>query len=278
MFYVLIWVGIFSHNFSKYISLLYTMRKALLIGINYTGTSSALNGCLNDVANVKTMLIEQFGYTDNNIVMLTDETKIKPTKDNILSALTNFCTSSAKGDKLWLHYSGHGSFVRDTNKDESDGNDEAIVPLDYEDKGFIIDDTIKLILSKLHPDSNCVAVFDSCHSGTCGDLPYCYNTTVKKEKDNNHVAANVIMISGCRDSQTSADAHINNNWAGAVTFYLLKVLQDNKFSIRIGDLVNNVRTELKNNGYSQYPVLTSSRPINLNKFLCIAANDVPHVI
>ena len=32
-------------------------KKALLIGINYIGTSSALNGCINDVENIKRYLL-----------------------------------------------------------------------------------------------------------------------------------------------------------------------------------------------------------------------------
>jgi hypothetical protein len=50
------------------------------------------------------------------------------------------------GDALFVHYSGHGGNVRDTNGDEADGYDETLVPLDYERAGQIIDD---LILAEL---------------------------------------------------------------------------------------------------------------------------------
>ena len=60
------------------------MKKALLIGINYVGTENELNGCINDVKNMKTMLIDKLGYKSQNITMLTDETTKKPTKSNIL--------------------------------------------------------------------------------------------------------------------------------------------------------------------------------------------------
>lgn len=254
------------------------MKKALLIGINYKGTENELNGCLNDVANVNTMLITQFNYSSSNITILTDDTPVKPTRDNILSALNNVCTSSVEGDEIWIHYSGHGSYVRDTNGDETDGNDEAIVPLDFQENGFIIDDVIKATFSKLHPKSRCVVVFDSCHSGTCSDLPYCYNSVMSTQTDKvNKVQADVIMISGCRDNQTSADANIGNKWTGAITYFLTKVLSANKYAIQLGNLVNGIRTELKNNGYAQYPVLTSSRPINLQKFFCLNGDSKPYV-
>ena len=35
---------------------------ALLIGINYKGTSNELNGCINDVMNMRDVLIKHFGY------------------------------------------------------------------------------------------------------------------------------------------------------------------------------------------------------------------------
>ena len=43
----------------------------------------------------------------------------------------------------------------------------------------------------------------------------------------------MLMISGCRDSQTSADAYINKKYQGALTFHLLKVLELNKYDIKI---------------------------------------------
>ena len=33
------------------------MKKALLIGINYTGQNVQLNGCVNDINNIKNILI-----------------------------------------------------------------------------------------------------------------------------------------------------------------------------------------------------------------------------
>ena len=34
------------------------MKRALLVGINYTGTDSALNGCINDISNINKFLLE----------------------------------------------------------------------------------------------------------------------------------------------------------------------------------------------------------------------------
>ena len=42
------------------------MKKALLIGINYTGQSAQLNGCVNDINNVQNLLIK-IGDINNQI-------------------------------------------------------------------------------------------------------------------------------------------------------------------------------------------------------------------
>lgn len=243
------------------------MKKALLIGINYTGTSSELNGCINDVNNISKLLTDTLKYPAKNIKVLTDKSITKPTYSNILSELNKIVKGSNKGDQIWIHYSGHGHNIRDTNGDEEDGRDEVIVPLDYEKKGFITDDTIKSILHKLNPLCKCVCIFDACHSGSMADLPYSYSNKLEIFSDKvNKVEANVLVISGCKDSQTSADANINYKWTGALTYYLLKALKESGCTITLGKLMECVKTELKTNGYSQYPVLSSSKPLDLEQY------------
>ena len=45
------------------------MKKALLIGINYTGTANELNGCINDVMNMKTALIDKYEFKNEFIII-----------------------------------------------------------------------------------------------------------------------------------------------------------------------------------------------------------------
>ena len=48
-------------------------KKALLVGINYPGTSHALRGCVNDVMMVSEVLTKEFGFKAKEKRMLTDE-------------------------------------------------------------------------------------------------------------------------------------------------------------------------------------------------------------
>ncbi|KAI8390155.1 caspase domain-containing protein, partial [Blakeslea trispora] len=228
-------------------------KRALLIGINYIGTSSELNG--------KYMEKE-------DMVILTDdqeEEKFKPTRANIISAM-QWLVHDAEADD-----SGHGGRIEDVHHDEDDSFDETIYPLDFEQfegtSGQIIDDDLHdLLVRPLPPKCRLTAIFDSCHSGTVLDLPYVYSTQGEIKEQNlfkyagkgflsagiayaqgdkegalasimslgkqlmeardvsdrvrrkNASQADVIMFSGCKDDQTSADANEAGRATGAMSY------------------------------------------------------------
>lgn len=96
-----------------------------------------------------------------------------PTKQNIRTAMRWLAQDCQPGDSLVFHYSGHGSRQKDYNKDELDGFDETICPLDHETEGPIIDDEINAtIVRPLPRGAKLHAIIDSCYSGTVLDLPF----------------------------------------------------------------------------------------------------------
>jgi hypothetical protein len=136
---------------------------------------------------------------------------------------------------VWFSYSGHGTQVADDNNDEIDGQDEAICPLDFQRNGFITDDWLyNNLIVKLPSDVTLIVLMDCCHSGTIMDLPFIFKDNVYQvdSKANTDNFCKTVLISGCKDEQTSADAFINNSYSGALTWAFNKVLQDNKFTIR----------------------------------------------
>jgi len=172
-------------------------KKALFIGINYTGTKVELKGCINDVHRIKKFLFEHYGFSEANSRTLTDDSpnpSLKPTYQNIMNSFRWLVDRAQPGDSLFLHYSGHGGSVPDTNGDEADGFDETIIPLDYLTAGQIVDDNIHDTLVKNLPEGvRLTAVFDSCHSGSVLDLPYTYTATGSDDQPisetHNHIAA-----------------------------------------------------------------------------------------
>ncbi|CAB9509677.1 Metacaspase-1 [Seminavis robusta] len=153
-------------------------KRAVMVGINYVGHSPGeLRGCHNDVGNMKRYIMEVHGFEEENIHVLMDDGKHEePTMENMLNAYKKVVAESGDGDAVFLHYSGHGTKLRDDDDgEEADGYDEALVPLDYKEKGMIRDDDLYDILVKpLKHGVHMVALMDCCHSGTIMDLPYIF--------------------------------------------------------------------------------------------------------
>jgi len=240
-------------------------KKALLIGINYIGSKHELNGCINDTCSLKNKL-KLLGF--NDIRTLTDDNDYKPTKNNMLLEIKNLLESSNNNDILFIGYSGHGSNTIDKSGDEEDGLDEMIIPCDFDP---ISDDIFKDYISKyIKKNVTLYGLFDCCHSGSILDLKYQYldsnnynNFYINKNKSNRN-NNNILIIIGCMDNQTSADAFINNKYQGAMTWSFLQALEEYP-NINLKDLLLYMRKILKENNYTQIPQLSSNTIININK-------------
>lgn len=236
-------------------------KNALLIGINYLNSVNELLGCINDVNNIENLLTK---YNFKTIKKLTDNTEIKPTRSNILNEITNMLINSVVGDILFLFYSGHGSYTIDVNSNETTGYDQMIVPVDLQP---IVDDELKTIINKhLKKGVLLIALFDSCFSGSVLDLKYQWmdsldTNNLTENINENETIGNVIMISGCSDIQTSADATINNQNQGAMTWSFLESFKEN---VTWRDLLKNMREILKKSQYTQTPQLTSGSFFNID--------------
>jgi uncharacterized protein with HEPN domain len=244
-------------------------KKALLIGINYTGTTNELYGCINDVESVKERITSN-GFKDINI--LTDLTSKKATRSNILLEFKNLLVNSTEGDFLFFLYSGHGSYVLDRNKDETDGYDELIVSCDLQ--GILDDEFKSMIQTFLKPKVTLFAMFDSCFSGSVLDLKYQYLDSLNYEKYTENdkqldTLGSVFMISGCTDNQTSADAVINNKASGALTWSLLESLKEKKPNCNWRELIKTMRDKLKTSEFEQIPQFSSGTFVNIDELVFI---------
>lgn len=256
-------------------------KHAVIIGINYRNTDSELNGCINDASRIKSFLINKCNYQENKITMITDDTLLKPTKKNILDVLKNAVSMAVNEslEELWFSYSGHGSYVEDKNmdematKDDKNNYDEALVPLDYETNGLIIDDVLfNEFVRKIPKSCTLFSLIDACHSGTALDLPYVYRSTSDKIEEHynskyENDLAKIIKISGCYDSQTSADAHLENKYQGAMTFAFFKIMEDSNFSITGRQLAKRMKKYLNDNGYEQIPTLSMTKKEHLDELI-----------
>lgn len=266
------------------------IKKCLLIGINYTGTSSALSGCINDSENLKEFL-ECHKYMGNNdFVMMNDHCtgELYPSKANILcelDKLVDFANNNLdKTVMMLVAYSGHGTYMRDYSGDEADGRDEMLCPIDCHTHGYIKDDVIKeQFIDKLPENVQLVMIIDSCHSGSIIDLKHNYIVETNNCTSNSVIktsSCDVCMISGCRDNQTSSDAWLpdsgedNKNAKyeaqGAMTCSFIANYKD---GMTYKSLILEMRDWLKKNHFSQVPQLSSGKMIDINDSFMLAIYD-----
>lgn len=162
------------------------IHRALVVGLGqYEDTNWAKINGDNDVRYVVRML-EVIGYTD--IKTLKNQ---EATKNEIINALNSLAERCNVGDKVYIHYSGHGQLMTDLNGDESTRWngwhaqwDESIIPYDAymnyctKDRGekHICDDELATYLTKIRQavgkKGEIIVVMDACHSGdaTRGEL------------------------------------------------------------------------------------------------------------
>jgi hypothetical protein len=169
-----------------------TSRKlALLVGINaYPSGIPSLRGCLTDVEMQYELLVHRFGFNPKDILIITDKTDLKPTRQNILEQFQAHAIAQAKpGDVVVFHFSGHGSQVIDPHPIPELIVNGEVVPNTKKLNGTMVpcdrmtnrSDTVQDIMGRslfllVHAlqTENVTVVLDSCHSGggTRGDLVF----------------------------------------------------------------------------------------------------------
>ena len=156
----------------------------------------------------------------------------------------------------------HNSQIRDRDGDELDDNlDEILIPSDHNWNEPLTDDYLANIFKKVPAGANLTMICDACHSGTMTrgfsmseidldsigssleeydiiprtiDPPF----DLMARSEGRGLTKRIIgksqvesqrhvLISGCHDKQTSADAYINNKYQGALTWALTRAIEEN---------------------------------------------------
>jgi Caspase domain/Domain of unknown function (DUF4384) len=266
-----------QHNSWRYAKVMAqsTPRKlALLVGIN-AYPDAPLNGCINDAYLQRELLIYRFGFNPKDILLVTDETNIKPTRAGILQAFEEHLIKQAKpGDVVVYHFSGHGSQVFDPESGAADQLNSTFVPIDREistsAKRTIVSDmmgeTLFLLMSAL-PTENVAVVLDSCHSGggKRGNLtiraidggakvnPSPRERTYQeewlsklgksrqwlKQERQKSIAKGIVIASAARN-QLAADTPFDGFFAGAFTYVMTQYLWQATGDEQISSILANV--------------------------------------
>ena len=263
-------------------------KRALLVGINHYQIPGAdLRGCVNDVRDLAAALIEFHGFRKSDITVLTDGAATKKAMQAGIRALVR---DSKRGDVALLHYSGHGSNVPDDNHDEADGRDEILCPTDLNWDDPFRDDWLRSTFDGLRAGVSFTAIMDCCHSGTNTrailppdapvkerylpspwglraaetgrGLPRKVTTELRRSsraarRTSDIVNADLpeVLITGCRDTQTSADAYINGRYNGALTFALVQAIRQGRGRLTYRELHERASRQLKVKKFDQVPQL-----------------------
>lgn len=245
-------------------------RLAVQICIDYTGTPNALKGCENDGVVLQEVFRQRFGI--NEFIVLTEDVpdpKLLPTKENIYRVLSDVAqrTKTDGVELVVIQYSGHGALVPYDASihpwDERDHRAQTYSAWVSQDMNLLCDKDLRKIIDKFSPWCRVFCISDSCHSGTGLDLPLQWKVAtpgVVIKTDSTAPVCDILYISGCSDAQTSADTYNKKTQkaGGALTIAFCEKM----FSAPdVFALMSEMELYMKENGYSQQPQLSTSRPI-----------------
>ena len=257
-------------------------RLALLVGIDKYRNVTNLTGCVNDVENMKSLLTTKFEFSEENVLVLKNESA---TRKAILDAFQSHLIARARpGDIVVIHYSGHGSQMKDTSADETDGLDETIVPHDSRE-GMVFDisdDELNGLLDRLAQKThNITFILDSCHSGTgtrAAGLARVAPPDPRPPRDPERFAVSVrgvdgksdvrpadgkyVLLAGCRSKEVSFEYQAEGRSYGALTYFLAQELRAAGAGTTYRDVMDKVMGRVSAAYPAQHPQLEGAKAEN----------------
>lgn len=142
-----------NHSYKKHRS----DKIAVVVGINRYSDRMSLQACVND-ARAMAELLGELGY---DVVELTDESTIKPTKENILNLAIARIKNSHSKERVIFYYSGHGEI-------DENGTFYIVPQNSRRDRStYISEYDLEMYLKDI---KNLAIIIDACHSGGMKDF------------------------------------------------------------------------------------------------------------
>ena len=253
-------------------------KLALLVGINtykYSDRISALAGSLNDVEQMRQLLIGKFEFPPENILVLTNS---QATHAGIINAIqTHLIAKAQAGDIVVFHYSGHGSQMKDVTHRMLNGMDETIVPWDSRDPaGRVFDisgaELHPLLLQLAKKTKNLTFILDSCHSGTLvrgarvrwvaedtrtpPQLP-AYSVAATREVGavGEETSPKFAAITAATSRESAFEHFVDGQDHGALTYFLARQLSTAKAGTTYREIMDSVAGNVTANYPGQHPSL-----------------------
>ncbi len=272
-------------------------KLALLIGIDKYPYVIQLDGAVNDVENIKALLVESFGFPDDkeHIRILANH---EATRAAIIRELESLIARASSNSIIVIHYSGHGSFRVDTSGDELDGQDETIVPYDSSHSDphpnrDITDDELNGYLRRITAKTPHVTfIFDSCHSGAVlrgsgltrtvpGDTrkitnepppPAVRRTVAEGKNDLRPENSRYVLISGSASHEYSTSYVFDGKYYGTMTWHLVEQIRRAGPDATYRDVMDKVKMQVSAIFPDQHPQLEGP---GLDQFVFNARSQIP---
>ena len=222
-------------------------KYAYFSGVNIYSNGNNLRGCVNDCMDMRERIVAKYSVQPDNIRVLTDTRATTKVGLEHLDWLIG-CCSPTEQDVLIFQNSSHGTRfrIRDAYGNLNNWESDVICPSDFNwDTNFISAEMIHAKFDKIPPNTTLIFISDSCCSGdlvrelswssgvdSAKSLPkrmippddirarsISRDLGVKKLTDYVSVidSVNIVFLSGCQSSETSADAYMNGRYNGALT-------------------------------------------------------------
>jgi len=177
-------------------------KYAIVVGISdYPGTASDLTYADDDAYEVSTTLIGVYGYSKDNIRLLTDS---DASWSAIKGAIDDLKGTAGSNDEVVFFFSGHGAKGKADDGDK-ETVDEAIVTHQDGKLAYIWDGDLRSWFNNF-PTSRVVFIFDSCLAGGMDDLK----------------ATGRVICMACSETGLSYEGPQWGSGHGQFTYYLIE--------------------------------------------------------
>ncbi|MGE0083100.1 MAG: caspase family protein [Desulfococcaceae bacterium] len=250
---------------------------ALLIGIEeYQGSGLiSLAGSGNDIDLIREVLKNRYEFDDKNIIVLKNR---NAGHSAIEQAFSDLAGRVRPGDRIYIHYSGHGSCTPNLDEQEPEKNDQTWVSYGSrcsdkkeKDNYDILDDEInEWLIPILSKTELVVFVSDSCHSASVcrgEDAPLIRAAPADtrehllgRNQFSSSKSYNAIFIGAAQDDESAAEFRTEDDKAyGMFTWFWAQTLQQAQPGETWHDLFQRVRIKVTERRGSQHPQIKGSR-------------------
>lgn len=249
-------------------------NRALLVGISNYQNHPKLRGATQDVALMRNVLLGRFNFRPENITTLTDQAA---TGAAVRAALGHLAEQATEETIVVVHFSGLGGQLPDDGKEELDGLDETIAPVDAATSGVgeIRDDELdKLIDGIARKTKKLTVVLDTCYvssatrdgaAGRCISRNHQQRALLSKGSHNAYAPSSrrtpqYNLLSAAQSLQIASEAVLGVRTYGAFTYELASALLNEPGTPSFQTITQRVGTRVRARFPSQQPLFSIRDP------------------